>query len=150
MDYSPLGSSIHRVFQARILEQVAISSSGESSWLRDQTCVSCIGRWIHYTTATWEGGIFITSPFWSFSSIRLWTYCFYNESKRCKKLSFRKIKGTKCSHDIGEWFMIHLSQQNRMAICPDTPAQGSILKNERPPWHNGPYWKNQTRAHTHI
>ena len=38
-------SSVHRSFQARILEWVAISSSQESSWHRDWThdsCVSCI------------------------------------------------------------------------------------------------------------
>ena len=32
-------------------------SSRESSWHRDQTCVSyvsCIGRWVLYTSATWE------------------------------------------------------------------------------------------------
>ena len=40
MDYSPPGSSIHRIFQARILEWVAISFSWRSSQLRDQTRVS--------------------------------------------------------------------------------------------------------------
>ena len=47
MDCSPLGSSVHGIFQARILKQVAISSSSESSQPRDQThisCISCIGR----------------------------------------------------------------------------------------------------------
>ena len=29
MNYSPPGSSVHGIFQARILEQVAISSSNE-------------------------------------------------------------------------------------------------------------------------
>ena len=44
MDCSPQGCSVH--FQARTLEQVAISSSR-----RDQTCspcISCFGRWILY------------------------------------------------------------------------------------------------------
>ena len=41
MGCSPLGSADHRIFQARILEWVAISSSRESSWPRDQTLVSC-------------------------------------------------------------------------------------------------------------
>ena len=36
------------VFQARILEWVAISSSRGSSQPRDRTCISCIGRWILY------------------------------------------------------------------------------------------------------
>ena len=48
MDCSPPGSSVHRVFQARILEWVAISFSRESSRPKDQTHVSCIGRQIPY------------------------------------------------------------------------------------------------------
>ena len=42
MDCSLPGSSVHRIFQARILEWVAISSSRGSSWPRDRTCISCI------------------------------------------------------------------------------------------------------------
>ena len=37
---SPPGSSVHGIFQARILEWVAISVSKRSSWLRDWTRVS--------------------------------------------------------------------------------------------------------------
>ena len=48
MDCSPLGSSVHGLLQARILEWVAISFSRGSSWPRDRTCVSCIGRWIFF------------------------------------------------------------------------------------------------------
>ena len=50
-DCSLTGSSVHRTFQARVLEWVAISSSMESSRLRDWTllsCVSCLGRRILY------------------------------------------------------------------------------------------------------
>ena len=56
MDCSPLGSSVHGIFQARILEWVAISFSRASSWCRDQThisCISCIGRQILYHWTTW-------------------------------------------------------------------------------------------------
>ena len=42
MDCSPPGSSVYGIFQARILEWVAISFSRGSSWLRDWTHVSCI------------------------------------------------------------------------------------------------------------
>ena len=42
MDCSPPGSFVHGIFQARVLEQVAISSSRGSSWPRDRTCLSCI------------------------------------------------------------------------------------------------------------
>ena len=51
------GSSLHGIFQARILEPVAISSSRESSQTRDPThfsSVSCIGKQILYLWATWE------------------------------------------------------------------------------------------------
>ena len=40
MDYSPPGSSVHGILQARTLEWVAIPSSRGSSWPRDQTQVS--------------------------------------------------------------------------------------------------------------
>ena len=42
MDRSPQGSSVHGIFQVRILEWVAISSSRASSQPRDQTYVSCV------------------------------------------------------------------------------------------------------------
>ena len=47
--YSPPGSSVHGIFQARILEWVAISSSREAFPPRDRTCISgtsCLVRWI--------------------------------------------------------------------------------------------------------
>ena len=54
VDHSPPGSSVLGIFQARILELIAISSSRGSSRLRDRICVSCIGRQILYSWATWE------------------------------------------------------------------------------------------------
>ena len=57
MDCSLPGSSVYGIIPAKILELVAISSSRESSWPKDPTCISyspCIGRWILYHWATWE------------------------------------------------------------------------------------------------
>ena len=51
MNCSPPGSSVHEIFQARILEWVAIFSSRGSFWPRDPaciSCISCIGRRILY------------------------------------------------------------------------------------------------------
>ena len=42
MNYSPAGSSVHGISQARILQWVAISISRVYSWPRDQAWVSCI------------------------------------------------------------------------------------------------------------
>ena len=47
-DCSPPGSSVCGIFQARILEWVAISFSRGSFQPRDQTCISYIGRQIVY------------------------------------------------------------------------------------------------------
>ena len=70
MDCSPPGSSVHGIFQARILEGVDISFSSRSSRLRDWTQVSCIvGR--HFTVwATRED--MHASPF---KPVRLWLTC---------------------------------------------------------------------------
>jgi len=54
MDCSPPGSSVHGIFQARILEWVAVPLSRRSSRPRDQTLVSgisCTGRWVLYTSS---------------------------------------------------------------------------------------------------
>ena len=60
MDCNPPGSSAHGISQVRILEWVAISFSRGSSWPRNQTQVSCIGRWILYSWATGEAQRFLS------------------------------------------------------------------------------------------
>ena len=67
----PLGSSVHGISQARILEWVAISFSRGSSQPRNWTHVSSVGRWIVYfwvTRETQELGIFtLFSPILNFA-----------------------------------------------------------------------------------
>ena len=58
MDSRPPGSSVHGIFQARILEWAAISFSRRSSQPKDRTCVSWIGRRILYHWATREAPIY--------------------------------------------------------------------------------------------
>ena len=53
MDCSPPGSSVHRVFQAWILERVAIPFSRGSSWPRDWTQLSCIAGRFFNIWAAW-------------------------------------------------------------------------------------------------
>ena len=48
MDCSPADSSVHGIFQARILEWITIASSKGSS------CISCTGRYILYHWTTWK------------------------------------------------------------------------------------------------
>ena len=65
MDCSQPGSSVRGIFQARILDQVAISYSRRSSQPWGWTCISCfscIGRQILYHWATCEAPYVYMSP----------------------------------------------------------------------------------------
>ena len=60
-DCSPPGSPVHGILQPGILEWLAMPSYRGSSWHRDRTCVSpvsCTGRRVHHTTATWEACLY--------------------------------------------------------------------------------------------
>ena len=59
MDCSLPGSSVYGICQARLLEWVAISFSRGSSWPRDKTYASCIGRGILYHSATREALMYL-------------------------------------------------------------------------------------------
>ena len=58
------GSSVHGILQARILEQVAMPSSRESSRPKDQTCSSCIA-----------GRLFTAEPLGKPNPGIPWRYC---------------------------------------------------------------------------
>ena len=65
--YDPMYCSppdtVHRIFQARIWEQVTISYSMGSFQSRDWTRISCVSwicRWILYHWAAWEIRMFLT------------------------------------------------------------------------------------------
>ena len=78
------GSTIHAILQARILKWVAISSCRGSSWLKDQTrvsCVTCIGRQTLHHCATCEAShvhtpyLFYFSLCWVFIAVVLFSSC---------------------------------------------------------------------------
>ena len=55
LDCSPPGSSVHGIFQVRLLEWVAMLSSRGSFWPRDRTCVS-------YIYPHWQAGSLPLAP----------------------------------------------------------------------------------------
>ena len=72
-------ASLHGIFHTRILEWVAISSCRGYFQPRDQTLLSCTGRWILYHWATWcrgKGGhsrlFWARLWLWEVLSLRLW------------------------------------------------------------------------------
>ena len=78
MNCSPPGSSGQGIFQARILEQVAIFFSRAAFWPRDQTHISSIsyvGRQILCHSATWEAPWKI--PFKYHESSLIWHFEVY-------------------------------------------------------------------------
>ena len=76
VDCSLPGSSVHGIFQARVLEWGAISFSKRSSWPRDWTQVSCIVRRCFTIWATTE----VTSPAFFLENLNYldlwkWSFC---------------------------------------------------------------------------
>ena len=65
-DCSPPGSTVHGIFQARMLEWVAISFTSDSSPHRDQTHVSCIAGGFFTTEPPGKPNLFPTKPQMSF------------------------------------------------------------------------------------
>ena len=66
MDCSPPGSSVHGIFQAIVLEWIAISFSRGSSPPRDRTRVSCMVDRRFTVWATREDQIFLWAAFFFF------------------------------------------------------------------------------------
>ena len=96
MDCSPLGSAVHGILQARILEWVAIHSSKGSSQPKDWThisSISCIGRWILYhqhlleSPIRWLPTFHLESEKWRF----FLNQRVFNSGISCKYVIFSKV-----------------------------------------------------------
>ena len=102
MDCSLPGSSLHGIFQARVLEWVAISFSRGSSWPRDRTQVSRIPGRCFNLWATREAQIWLQSRSNSksisnfFSELKIWDDQYYyvinNLDLKCRILSTKTMK----------------------------------------------------------
>ena len=71
VEYSPPGFSVHGIFQARILEWVAISFSRGSSWPRDWTRISWVACWLFTIWVTREAYTFYLFYLWKFVPLNL-------------------------------------------------------------------------------
>ena len=103
MDYSPPGSSVHGIFQARVLERVAISFSRGSSQHRDRTWVSCIAgrRFIAWATREvsletqvqflgWEDCL--AKELANHSSILVWRIPWTEEPGRLQSMGLQRVR----------------------------------------------------------
>ena len=71
MDNSQPGSTVHRIFQAKILEWVETSSSRGSSWPMDWTPVSCL---LHEQAGSWA--LAITWKIYTCVCVYIYIYLF--------------------------------------------------------------------------
>ena len=113
MDSSLPGSSVYGIFQARILEWVAISFFSGASWPRDWAhifCVSCTGGWF-----------FTTEPRGKPSSLSYFDAKLFMNMRRCKHGRDRDWKAPAC------WSVAALGIPTSMATWP-SPA--SLLGEE--------------------
>ena len=135
MDCSPLGSSVHGILWARILELVAISLSRGSSWPRARTQISCIGRWILYHWATLEAPPCIEEP----GEL---------ESMGPKEL------------DMTEWLTLLLSRDIDTDVLKVFPSRTYFVENRSTQVPEGPrlpkgaliegYWWNSIWGYNHL
>ena len=115
MDCSPPGSSVHGIFQARILELVAMPSSRGSSWLRNQTWVSCL---------TGEGNVY-----------PLWYSCLENSMHRgAWRATVHGV--TKSRHDWATDMEIWLGGGQNFCISNKFPRDADAhFANQRSTWY---------------
>ena len=158
MDGSLPGSSIHGIFQARILEWAAISFFRGSSQPRDQTWVSCIAdrrftvwaiREAPYTRKKGENIIrYIEKESLSWQPRAMWKQTFWvnrqhegnREFLKCKLIDFKK----RITDKLREWQLWQESglpepwTVNNFLVYPK--AQGSLLLT----W----FYKNNKKIHS--
>ena len=136
MNYSPSGSSVHRILQARILKWVTIPFSKRSSWLRDQTWVSCIAG---------NAGIKLGSPvlqscalestFCDLILITAWQGCCCSVAQPCPTLCepLEETRQTCLSFNIS-WSLLKLMSvilSNHLILCHSLLLLLSIFPSSR-------------------
>ena len=112
MDYSLPSSSVHGIFQARLLEWVATPSFRGSSWPRNQTWISCVsntGRWILYRSCHLITIVIVFKILLLTFKIEAWIF---------------RQKQWKC---IGlKMSVVHLVQAQTIKWCPSPVCSGLI------------------------
>ena len=123
MDCVSLGFSVHGIFQARILEWIAISYSREPSQPRIQTHISCIsqvGRQILYHCITWETLNMCADP-------NANTEGFYGKKIACNPGICLTIPLNIClmKQNLQDWFIHFMTLR---VMCPEHPVDNSWIR----------------------
>ena len=117
MDSNLPGSSVHGIFQAKLLEWVAIFFPRGSFWSRDQTCISCIGKQIFTVEppgklkGPWLCFVLLDSfPLFCIFTL-FWLNLFFGSQGKPKRLKFsaHKMKETQEGLSLGRPHKVLLS-----------------------------------------
>ena len=113
MDCNPPGSSVHEIFQARILEWVAISFSRGSSQPRDRTWVSCTaGKFFtDWATSNLPGSRDLAFPY-RFNQISEFKLFFF------LKLLYSNGQSVQFSHSVTSDSLASHELQHSRFLCP--------------------------------
>ena len=158
MNCGPPGFSIHGIFQDRILEWVAISSSRGSSRAKDQTHISCIGRRIIHHWAIWEASVFVRLQLNAEKWICEWRLnksvtsylqnihepAFMNP---CVNRPTGGCSSSAPSSSPGSW----LAQQPQHWVTPEWASRGAVIRSQRQGTNPDPdKWKENTVSFPRI
>ena len=123
MDCTLPGSSVHGIFQARVLEWIAISYSRDPSQPRVQTHISCIsqiGRQILYHCITWETLVMYAHP-------NANAEAFYGKKIACNLgicLNF-PLNIYLMKQNLQDWFIHFMTLR---VTCPEHPVDNSWIR----------------------
>ena len=125
MDCNPPGSSVHGIFQAKILERVAISSPRRSSPPRDWTHVSYVSCITGSFLICWATGETLPPAYTSaiillcISSLFSWTY---SQSRVSDSHLQRKMETRSCSP-----LQLPLARNSPLLVWVDPPNRAGVL-----------------------
>ena len=111
MDCSLPGPSVHGILQARILEWVTMPSSRESSWSRDQTCISASSALQANSLPTETPGkpIYICIHIYIHTHTYIYTHIYIVFPKK----SLQQIQYSFVTKSLSNWNRMELHQPNR-------------------------------------
>ena len=145
---SPPGSSVHRIYQARILEWVAISSSRGSSFLRDWIQISCLLNCqadslplSHQVVHVWSLGQedLLEEEMATYSSILAWEIPWTEEPDRLQSMGLQRIghnlatehkklcDTNKAWRDDSEFSNLRMHQNHLKGLLKQIPEHQPIL-----------------------
>ena len=143
MDYTPPGSSVHGILQARTLEWVSISSSRGSSWPKDWTeSPEVAGKFFTLSHRECRFNPWVEKILWRGNGNPLQYSCQDNPMDReAWRVTFPGV--TKSQTQLSDWAHMHNSASSKEQPRQFREVMKSITYKEFPFWHKLQLWKTE-------